>query len=404
MILVSAASVAHRVADIFIFVWGESKSDKVLQPCSNFFVLCCALSDNTLLFHLLNRKNSKITDQGENMREYKQAAKIFLNLIAVCGFFIGGSEVFAQLNCTNLNTGVTYTEAFDGNGPTNLAIPPATTGTTLPPGFNSTDPDGIYAVNNGSSATGNTYSYGSTVIGANEQERAFGSLVSGITGTIYYGFCFTNNTGAVINDITVQYVGEQWRSANTNPQSLTFDYRTQVTVADTLTTGTFTAVPALTFTSPNTSDVGAIDGNAIANIATLTAQINFATPVQVGESFILRWTDIDDTGSDHGLAIDSVRVDPGLVTAGEVTINGRVLDSKGRGLSYVRVLLTGGNLTEPKYATTNNFGYYSFAELDAGETYVVSAISKRYNFREPSKVVSLNQSLTDIDFIGVSRR
>ena len=89
-------------------------------------------------------------------------------------------------------------------------------------------------------------------------------------------------------------------------------------------------------------------------------------------------------------------------TASGGTISGRIQSARGRGLTRVVVMMSGGTLEEPLYATTNQFGYYRFEDIPVGESYVLSVFAKRYNFSPSSKVVSLDSSLTDVNFVSDS--
>ncbi|HZS05329.1 MAG TPA: ExeM/NucH family extracellular endonuclease [Blastocatellia bacterium] len=165
-----------------------------------------------------------------------------------------------------------------------------------------------YNADAGSSTTGSLYSYGSAAVPA---DRALGSVASGTTGTIYYAVKLTNSTGSAINSLVVKYTGEQWRNGgNTSAQTLSFQYQIQnpgtITGANTPTTG-WSNFTTLDFTSPITgATAAALDGNAAANRtlkeATLPVTINN------GQEVWLRWVDINDTGNDHGLAIDDLSV------------------------------------------------------------------------------------------------
>lgn len=88
------------------------------------------------------------------------------------------------------------------------------------------------------------------------------------------------------------------------------------------------------------------------------------------------------------------------VTAAGATIGGRITNSRGRGLGGLRVRLTGGALEQPVYATTSSFGYYQFADVPAGDTYILDVSSRRYHFAQPTIVVSLNGNFTDANFVG----
>jgi hypothetical protein len=85
-------------------------------------------------------------------------------------------------------------------------------------------------------------------------------------------------------------------------------------------------------------------------------------------------------------------------TAASVSLGGRVLTAEGAGIRNARVVITGESLPEPRVVTTGSFGYYSFDGLTAGQTYVVTVNSQRYTFQVPSRVITLVDNLTDVDF------
>jgi hypothetical protein len=84
-------------------------------------------------------------------------------------------------------------------------------------------------------------------------------------------------------------------------------------------------------------------------------------------------------------------------SAANVSISGRVLTAEGRGIRSTAVILT-DSLGNSRTAVTSSFGYYRFDEVAAGETYVLSVSSKRYQF-EP-RTVNVNDNLTDVDFVA----
>ena len=95
---------------------------------------------------------------------------------------------------------------------------------------------------------------------------------------------------------------------------------------------------------------------------------------------------------------------PGTVTlltptAAGVSISGRILTPNGRGLANAIVSMT-NSLGETRTARTNSFGYYSFKEVAAGETFVFQVISKRYQF--VPQVVGVKEELTDLNFTASS--
>ena len=106
-------------------------------------------------------------------------------------------------------------------------------------------------------------------------------------------------------------MGEQWRNGgNVAAHTLALQYQVAsagvITGANAPATG-WTTFPALDFTGPVTGGAaGALDGNAPANRVVISATI----PVTIAneQQIWLRWLDPDDTGSDHGLAIDDFSV------------------------------------------------------------------------------------------------
>jgi hypothetical protein len=88
------------------------------------------------------------------------------------------------------------------------------------------------------------------------------------------------------------------------------------------------------------------------------------------------------------------------VAADSLMMAGRVTTADGRGIRNAVVSITGGNLTQPMFATTASFGWYRFEGLRAGETYVVSVNTKRFVFSIPSRVISLSDNLNDVDFVA----
>ena len=85
-------------------------------------------------------------------------------------------------------------------------------------------------------------------------------------------------------------------------------------------------------------------------------------------------------------------------TAAEVSISGRVLTANGRGISGAVVVLTDQNGTT-RTARTSAFGHFRFEEVEAGQTYVVTVVSKHYQFAP--QVISVSEDITDLNFMAV---
>lgn len=87
-------------------------------------------------------------------------------------------------------------------------------------------------------------------------------------------------------------------------------------------------------------------------------------------------------------------------TAAGVSISGRVMTADGSGINKARITITGNSLTEPRVTLTGGFGYYTIDGLQAGETYVVTVGSKRFTFQMPSRVITLDDNVTGLDFVA----
>lgn len=87
-------------------------------------------------------------------------------------------------------------------------------------------------------------------------------------------------------------------------------------------------------------------------------------------------------------------------TAAQASISGRVMTASGQGIRNAHVVITGNSLSEPLVTATGSFGYFTFNGLQTGQTYVVTINSQRYTFSTPSRVISLVDNVTDVDFVA----
>ncbi len=83
-------------------------------------------------------------------------------------------------------------------------------------------------------------------------------------------------------------------------------------------------------------------------------------------------------------------------SASTATISGRVTLANGRGLNRTRVSITNQN-GETKMTTTNPFGYFRFADIEAGQIYVIQPRSKTYQFTP--QTVQVDEDLDSINFV-----
>ncbi|MET0392940.1 MAG: choice-of-anchor J domain-containing protein [Chitinophagaceae bacterium] len=163
-----------------------------------------------------------------------------------------------------------------------------------------------YNAGDGSSNAGALYSFGT----GTATDRALGSVGSGSTTTVYYGARFTNNTGGPITALKVTYTGEQWRNGgNASAQTVNFAYQSGTTVTS-LSTGSWTNVSGLNFTSPVTgTTAAALNGNLAGTNAAMVSYTITGLNIPAGNEIMIRWEDIDHSGSDHGLGVDDFTIE-----------------------------------------------------------------------------------------------
>ncbi|RYD82172.1 MAG: T9SS type A sorting domain-containing protein [Sphingobacteriales bacterium] len=220
--------------------------------------------------------------------------RILTLFFAVC--VAGCFSVHAQV----VNFKGYYHQDFDSLAST------GTTASTMPYGWyfaeTGTGANTTYGIDNGTSNSGNTFSYGS----ASSSDRALGSLASGSTQSVF-GVAFKNNTGKSISTIKISYVVEQWRIGNTSTARMDSSVAELSFFATSLTSpGVWSAIPQLNLysTVQTATTAAALDGNNRAN-RTLVSYTATGLSVPDGTTIWLRWTDPNITGSDDALAIDS---------------------------------------------------------------------------------------------------
>jgi hypothetical protein len=226
------------------------------------------------------------------------------------------------------------------------------------------------------------------------------------TGTLRIGnTIIAGNTAAaqpeIRNESLVESAGNNLIGDSAGDSTDTFNsitYKTAAGMEDILDTppllgalqnnGGTTPTRALLTGSP------AIDkgGNALAfnvynNIALAADQRGFARIVD---------------GDGNGTAIVDIgafEFVPTGTTAASVTIGGRVRSAKGIGIANARVTMTGAD-GKTLTAISNETGYFRFADVPAGETYIFSAAAKRYQFSQPTQVHTINEDTDNINFVA----
>jgi endonuclease/exonuclease/phosphatase family metal-dependent hydrolase len=233
--------------------------------------------------------------------------------LRLAGLFAAGMFFAIGATAQVAMSGGTYSQNFDSLA--NSGTPAWTDNSTLPGWYISKSalPSNVtsYTPGTGTSGTGAIYSFGTN--DANGiTDRALGSVASGTPGNFAYGVRFTNDTGLAQSNITVSCTGEQWRNGgNTSAQILAFSFLVSsnpITNSDAVNANNWTAFAGLDFTTPIIgSTAGALDGNNPANEQVFT-NVVLPAVVQSGQEIFLRWFDANDSGTDHGVAIDNLTV------------------------------------------------------------------------------------------------
>lgn len=175
----------------------------------------------------------------------------------------------------------------------------------------------------------------------------------------------------------------------------------------TATISPLTAIPTLTGTSGNnsagfsvstpnhvvtyTSDFLIFSSTNQRNLAVSFSSINLPLAQSAGN--FLRSFSAAGSGT---FASDPAPLSIGP-TAAAVTISGRVLGASGRGVSGVLVNLTEADGTT-RTSMTNPFGYYRFLNVSAGQTAILSIISKRYSYTP--QVIMVTEDINELNFIA----
>lgn len=89
--------------------------------------------------------------------------------------------------------------------------------------------------------------------------------------------------------------------------------------------------------------------------------------------------------------------EPFAPTAASVSVSGRILTPEGVGLRNAQVFLTDfqGN---SRTALSGAFGYFNFPEVEAGQTYILTVVSKRYQFAP--RALTVSEEITELNLVA----
>ncbi|MBX9793298.1 MAG: hypothetical protein K2Y02_03255 [Burkholderiaceae bacterium] len=248
--------------------------------------------------------------------------KSHASFLAVAGLVQGVSSVVAPAHAALVinSAGENYTQSFDSLAVSGAAWANDSTllGWSLfrqpAPGT----PITSIAVGNGSGTTGSFYNFGATgssdrSLGGVGSNGAYFGTPATASGAVagWIAASFTNNSGQALSGFSVGFDGEQWRNGgNTTAQTMVMQYgfgSSFDTVSWTAPGGLFDWASTV-----NTGTGGATDGNAAGQDG---RGGTISTTWNTGDSLWLRWIENNDSGSDHGLAIDNFSFTAGAAVA-----------------------------------------------------------------------------------------
>jgi hypothetical protein len=171
-----------------------------------------------------------------------------------------------------------------------------------------------YNADTGTGTSGSFLSYGNSgsdrALGglSTNTSTSFGSVSSGSLAG-WFALALSNATAAPITNLAIAFNGEQWRNGgNATAHTMVLEYGYGASFGEV----TSWTAPGGTFnwTSPvATTSAAALDGNNAGRAANRGGTLNLsANPWAADPTLWLRWIENNDSGNDHGLAIDDLTI------------------------------------------------------------------------------------------------
>jgi len=224
-------------------------------------------------------------------------SRILLSMVWVfCFVFI---KAQTPINITGFGT--LYSESF--NSMDTIEVSPFSS--NIPQGWliyeNGLDGNNTYRGDTGYSSTYDTYSYHAR----GSADIAIGSIAgNSLQSTI--GAMFVNKTTDTIRKVYVSFYLEQWHSgARTVADTMLFSYGKNT---GGLNSGNWTNFAGCNLLSPTLfAPIGALNGNLAANRREYSLNVPNLS-ISPGDTFYIRWQDVNVAGFNDGLAIDDFKL------------------------------------------------------------------------------------------------
>jgi hypothetical protein len=159
-------------------------------------------------------------------------------------------------------------------------------------------------------------------------------------------------------------------------------------------TGNFTNIPA-GFVADATD--GGVAGRVTSKLVTLPTACDNKPQIQV-RLITTNAAAADGTSTpDEWIGVNNIIVTGQAPTAATVNVGGQVISPFGRPLMNAAVNLfdSYGNV---RTARTNPFGYYTFEDVEVGQTCILEIRSKRYSFTDATRALFVTENMDAVNF------
>ncbi len=284
------------------------------------------------------------------------------------------------------------TVTVNGGGPGGFIIP-AGKSTTIT--FNATIakptvPINTFSISNQGSVAGTgfatvlTNAVNTTIIQAPTISKAFNptSVNNGAPSTLTFTITNANPTQtasaiAFTDTFPVNLVVANPATASTTCAGATFTNLTNGVIA------------------PSDTGVKLTGGSLAINGATCTATVQVRSTVQ--GAYPNTTGIISSFEGFTGATSNTATLNVSLLTAAGVSVSGRVTNVEGRGVRNANVVITDSQGVSRRVTTGPN-GNYNFDDVEVGQNYIISVVSRRYQFTP--RVVNVMDQLTNVDFVA----
>ncbi len=151
-------------------------------------------------------------------------------------------------------------------------------------------------------------------------------------------------------------------------------------------------------TDPNIGEIAAGNNQLLITITFNVAANAPALPLSLALTNVNASNDNADlvtiTGTNGILTVSSP-------TAATVSIGGKVESADGHGIRNVILTLTNTATGEIRSMRSTTFGYYRFEEIEVGASYVLTVSAKKFSFNPNTRLLTVLDELTEVDFIAL---